>query len=111
MPILWGDRLVGRFDPKLDRATGTLVINGLWLEDRALARDVAFGEALVRGLARFVAFLGAGRIDATAVLGPCAPAPATVAPSPVMTAIGRPVRNVSRRHRAHGPACRPMAAA
>ena len=33
MPILWGDRLVGRFDPKLDRSTGTLVINGLWLED------------------------------------------------------------------------------
>ena len=33
MPILWGDRLVGRFDPKLDRATGTLVIHGLWLED------------------------------------------------------------------------------
>ena len=33
MPILWGDRLVGRFDPKLDRTTGTLVINGLWLED------------------------------------------------------------------------------
>ena len=35
MPILWGDRLVARFDPKLDRATGTLVINGLWLEDRS----------------------------------------------------------------------------
>ena len=35
MPILWGDRLVGRFDPKLDRTTGTLVINGLWLEDDA----------------------------------------------------------------------------
>ena len=49
MPILWGDRLVGRFDPKLDRTTGTLVINGLWLEDGALARDAAFGEALVAG--------------------------------------------------------------
>jgi len=67
MPILWGDRLVGRFDPKLDRSSGTLVINGLWLEDRALARDVAFGEALERGMARFVQLLGAGRVDATAV--------------------------------------------
>jgi uncharacterized protein len=67
MPILWGDRLVARFDPKLDRATGTLVINGLWLEDDALARDAAFGEALIRGLSRFVGFLGAGRVDATAV--------------------------------------------
>ena len=46
MPILWGDRLVGRFDPKLDRTTNTLVINGLWLEDPALAKDEAFGEAL-----------------------------------------------------------------
>jgi hypothetical protein len=67
MPILWGDRLVGRFDPKLDRSSGTLVINGLWLEDRALARDAAFGEALERGMARFVRFLGAERVDATAV--------------------------------------------
>ena len=57
----------GRFDPKLDRSTGTLVINGLWLEDRALARDAAFGEALERGMARFVRFLGAERVDASAV--------------------------------------------
>jgi uncharacterized protein len=67
MPILWGDRLAGRFDPKLDRSSNTLVINGLWLEDRALARDEAFGEALERGMARFVRFLGAERVDATAV--------------------------------------------
>ena len=70
MPILWGDRLVGRFDPKLDRSSGTLVINGLWLEDRALARDEAFGEALERGMARLVRFLGAERVDATAVAMP-----------------------------------------
>ncbi|MEA2619243.1 MAG: uncharacterized protein QOC97_16 [Chloroflexota bacterium] len=70
MPILWGDRLVGRFDPKLDRATGTLVINGLWLEDPALARDDAFGDALARGMARFVRFLGARRLDVTAVPQP-----------------------------------------
>ena len=67
MPILWGDRLVGRFDPKLDRATGTLVINGLWLEDRALARDAAFAEAMARGMIRFRALLGARRLDLAAV--------------------------------------------
>ena len=67
MPILWGDRLVGRFDPKLDRTTGTLVINGLWLEDPALARDQAFGDALARGMARFVRLLGAKRLDVTAM--------------------------------------------
>ena len=46
MPILWGDRLVARVDPRLDRATGTLVINGLWLEDPALAKDEAFAAAM-----------------------------------------------------------------
>ena len=58
MPILWGDRLVARFDPKLDRSTGTLVINGLWLEDPALARDVAFADAMARAMGRFVALPG-----------------------------------------------------
>jgi uncharacterized protein YcaQ len=67
MPILWGDRLVGRFDPKLDRANGTLVINGLWLEDPALARDSAFRDALAAGMSRFVRLLGAKRIDVSAV--------------------------------------------
>jgi uncharacterized protein YcaQ len=67
MPILWGDRLVGRFDPKLDRTTGTLVINGLWLEDDVLARDAAFGVALTAGMKRFVRLLEAKRLDVTAV--------------------------------------------
>ena len=67
MPILWGDRLVGRFDPKLDRTTGTLVINGLWLEDVALARDAAFADALAAGMKRFVRLLDARRLDVSAV--------------------------------------------
>ena len=67
LPILWGDRLVGRFDPKLDRATGTLMILGLWLEDPSLAKDAAFTDALVIGMRRFMAFLGVRRIDVSAV--------------------------------------------
>jgi hypothetical protein len=67
MPILWGDRLVGRFDPKLDRTTGTLVILGLWLEDEALARDAAFADALAAGMRRFMTLLGVVRIDVAAV--------------------------------------------
>ena len=46
LPILWGDRLVARFDSKLDRTTNTFVILGLWLEDEALGKDEAFAEAL-----------------------------------------------------------------
>ncbi len=70
MPILWGDRLVGRFDPKLDRSSGTLMILGLWLEDTASARDPAFADALAAGMRRFMTLLGVGRIDVTAVSQP-----------------------------------------
>jgi len=70
LPILWGDRLVGRFDSKLDRTTHTFVILGLWLEDDALGRDEAFAEALARGFARFVIFLGAAKLDAKAIREP-----------------------------------------
>ena len=67
LPILWGDRLVARFDSKLDRATNTFVILGLWLEDQTLGRNEAFAEALARGFARFVTFLGASKLDAQAI--------------------------------------------
>lgn len=67
LPILWGDRLVARFDSKLDRTTNTFVILGLWLEDQALGNDEAFAEALARAFARFVTFLGAGKFDPTAI--------------------------------------------
>lgn len=70
LPILWGDRLVARFDSKLDRTTNTFVILGLWLEDERLAADDVFVEALARGFARFVRFLGADRLDAQAVSQP-----------------------------------------
>jgi uncharacterized protein YcaQ len=70
LPILWGDRLVARFDSKFDRTTGTFVILGMWLEDAALGADQAFADALARGFARFVAFLGASRLDATAIREP-----------------------------------------
>jgi uncharacterized protein YcaQ len=70
LPVLWGDRLVARFDSKLDRATNTFVILGLWLEDKALGKDAAFADALARGLARFINFLGASQLDAKAIREP-----------------------------------------
>lgn len=70
LPVLWGDRLVARFDSRLERTTGTLVVNGLWLEDEDLAADQRFADALSRGMARFLAFLDAKRVDATAVRVP-----------------------------------------
>ena len=70
LPVLWGDRLVARFDSKLDRTTNTFVILGFWLEEKALGKDEAFAEALARGFARFVTFLEASRLDAKAIREP-----------------------------------------
>lgn len=70
LPVLWGDRLVARFDSKFDRTTRTFAILGLWLEDEALGTDEAFAEALARGFAQFVTFLGASQLDAEAIRQP-----------------------------------------
>jgi uncharacterized protein len=70
LPILWDDQFVARFDSKLDRTTDTFVILGLWLENKALGRNEAFADALARGFARFVTFLGASRLDAKAIREP-----------------------------------------
>jgi uncharacterized protein YcaQ len=67
LPILWGDSLVARIDLKLDRASMTLLVCGFWLENRDTATDSDFVDALIRGLARFMRFLGATRLDASAV--------------------------------------------
>ncbi len=67
LPILWGDRLVGRFDGKLDRPANTLRILGFWLEDPATGKDPDFAAALGRGMARYLSFLGAARLDAAAI--------------------------------------------
>jgi len=70
LPILWGDQLVARFDSRLERATDTFVILGLWLENKALGKDEAFAEALARGFARFVTFLGVSKMDVKAIREP-----------------------------------------
>ncbi|MGZ8527942.1 MAG: DNA glycosylase AlkZ-like family protein [Candidatus Limnocylindrales bacterium] len=51
LPILFGDRLVGRIEPRIERKTGTLRVLGLWWETgfdplAAPGFVAAFGEAL-----------------------------------------------------------------
>ena len=70
LPVLWGDRLVARFDGRLDRSSRTLHVLGLWLEDEALAADADFHEAFARGMTRFGRFLGAEQLDVAAVRQP-----------------------------------------
>jgi uncharacterized protein YcaQ len=52
LPVLAGDRLVGRIDPLLDRRERILRVNGVWWEPGC--EPVDLGPALA-GLARFVA--------------------------------------------------------
>ncbi|HEX6031538.1 MAG TPA: crosslink repair DNA glycosylase YcaQ family protein [Tepidiformaceae bacterium] len=70
LPILWGDRLIGRIDMKLDRSTGTVVVNGLWLEDPQSARDPQFIRALGLELHRLLSLVGANACDFKAVADP-----------------------------------------
>jgi uncharacterized protein YcaQ len=70
LPVLWGDKLVARFDSKLDRTTNTFVILGLWLEEEAFGKDEAFAAALAGGFERFATFLGASKLDAKAIREP-----------------------------------------
>ena len=63
LPILYGDDLVARLDPKLDRATMTLEIKGFWHEDDAPVKDVEFANALANGLVRFAKFVNSNKIN------------------------------------------------
>jgi len=67
LPILYGDELVARLDPKLERASMALQIKGYWQEQPALDRDPAYVHALANGLVRFAEFLGARRVDLSGV--------------------------------------------
>jgi uncharacterized protein len=66
LPILYGDDLVARLDPKLDRKTNTLHILGFWLEDDAPI-DETFASALANGLKRFADMIGAKKYDLSGI--------------------------------------------
>ncbi len=67
LPILYGDQLVARMDPKLERSSNTLMVKGFWAEEDALLDNPDFILAFTQGLARFMDFLGATRLDLSAI--------------------------------------------
>ncbi|MDO8485969.1 MAG: crosslink repair DNA glycosylase YcaQ family protein [Candidatus Limnocylindrales bacterium] len=77
LPVLYGDRLVGRIEPRVDRRTGVLRVVGQWWEDgfEPLRVD-GFVDALVAALQAHARFNGARRIalPRTAVQRPLAKA-------------------------------------
>lgn len=60
LPILEGERLVGRLDPKLHRDRGLLAVRRVWWEP-GVRETAARRRALERAVERFAAQLGAGR--------------------------------------------------
>jgi uncharacterized protein YcaQ len=61
LPILHGDRLIGRIDPLMDRKTGRLTLNAVHAEPDA-PRDAATGRAIAGAVRELAEFLGANEI-------------------------------------------------
>jgi uncharacterized protein len=64
LPILFGDRLVGRIEPRIERDEGVVQILGLWWEDGFDPKRVdGFLDAMHDALHAYVRFAGAERIE------------------------------------------------
>ena len=63
LPILFGDRFVGRIEPRLDRKTKTLTILGVWFEpDFAPTEAAGFIGALGEAVEAYREFVGATKV-------------------------------------------------
>jgi uncharacterized protein YcaQ len=64
LPVLWGDRLVGRIEPRIDRKAGVLRVPAPQLERRMPRTErLDFEAALERALEAHRRFSGAARIE------------------------------------------------
>ena len=63
LPMLFGDRFVGRIEPRLERATGTLRILGVWFEPGFdPAEAPGFAAALADAVGAYRDFVGAAKV-------------------------------------------------
>lgn len=62
LPVLYGDRLVARVEPKMDRDRGVMVIRGYWLE-KGFRPTEDYEDRLRANLDSFASFHGAEDID------------------------------------------------
>ena len=62
LPLLFGDRLVGRIEPRLERKTGTLQVLGFWFEDGFDPAEPGFAAALADALRAHLEFAGLTKV-------------------------------------------------
>ena len=64
LPLLFGDRFVGRIEPRIDRDGGKVEVLGLWWEDGfAPRRAEGFVDAMREALRAYLRFAGATRLE------------------------------------------------
>ncbi len=64
LPMLFGDRLVGRIEPRIDSAGGQVHVVGLWWEDGfSPRRTEGFVDAMREALRAYLRFGGATRLE------------------------------------------------
>jgi uncharacterized protein YcaQ len=64
LPILFGDRLVGRIEPRIDRERARVEVIGVWWEDGfAPGRTEGFVDAMRDALRAYLRFAGADRLE------------------------------------------------
>jgi uncharacterized protein YcaQ len=70
LPILFRDRFVGRIEPRIDRAAGSVQVLGLWWEEGFEPRRVeGFMDAMRSALRSYLRFAGARRLEWAPHLG------------------------------------------
>ena len=62
LPVLAGERFLGRIELATDRERGRLIIKNFWWEEGA-KRSAAAQEAITRGLRRFMRYNRCGEIE------------------------------------------------
>ena len=64
LPILFGDRLVGRIEPRIDAAEGSVQVLAIWWEDDFDHRRAeGFVDAMRKALGAYLRFAKADRIE------------------------------------------------
>jgi hypothetical protein len=64
LPILFGDRLVGRFEPRIEPVAGSVQIIGLWWEDWFQPRRAeGFVDAMREALDAYLRFADVGKLE------------------------------------------------